>query len=151
MGAENRKSFRQHIDLAVRIEMVDGSTASCVLLDLSQGGVRLRVGQPENLPEQFMLKLSKKLNRWSRIVWRSAEEVGVEFLDFPQVPAESTARRSVLVSCPKTGNNISTGIRLTVADDLKKMSTARRFTQCPYCKVVHGWTPSDAFLEAAPL
>jgi hypothetical protein len=63
--------------------MVDSTTASGVLLGLSQGGVRLRVGQPENLPEQFMLKLSKELNRWSQIVWRSAEEVGVEFLDFP--------------------------------------------------------------------
>jgi hypothetical protein len=41
MGAENRKSARHHIDLAVRIEMVDGSTVSCVLMDLSQGGVRL--------------------------------------------------------------------------------------------------------------
>jgi hypothetical protein len=75
----------------------------------------------------------------------------VEFLDLPQAAAQSTARRSAMISCPRTGNNTSTGIRLTVPDKLKKMSSARRFTQCPYCKVVHGWTPSDAFLEPAPL
>lgn len=133
----------------VQIDTADGSTLRGDLLDLSQGGVRLKVDDPDSLPEQFMLNLSDRIHRWSRIAWRSAEEIGVEFLSAPQAPADSEARCSVLIKCPRTGRNISTGIRLTVADDLNKLSGVRRFTQCPSCDVVHGWTPSDASLAPA--
>jgi hypothetical protein len=150
MGTENRKFARRSIDLIVRLEMADGSAFRGTLLDLSQGGARLKVRYPQNLPEQFMLKLAGKLHRWSRIAWRSAQEIGVEFLSAPQTPADSEARRLVLIKCPKTGKSISTGIRLTVADDLDRLSRARRFTQCRTCKAVHGWLPSDASLEPAP-
>jgi hypothetical protein len=149
MVTENRRFVRRNIDLTVQIEMVDGSTVSCDLLDLSQGGVRLKASRPENLPEQFTLKLSNNLNRWARIVWRSAEEIGVEFLPAPQASTEDPARRSVMIVCPRVGKLISTGIQLTVADDFKKISNAERFTRCQYCNGVHGWTPSDAFLESA--
>ena len=144
---ENRKFPRREIDLAAQIEMVDGSMIRCGLLDLSQGGVRLKVRNPDNLPEQFMLKLSNRLSRWSRIVWRSVKEVGVEFLSAPHAQADGAARRSVLIKCPKSGKSIPTGIRLTAADDLNKISNVRRFTQCPHCKAVHGWAPIDASLE----
>jgi hypothetical protein len=150
MQTENRKFNRHNIDLAVQIELADGSTVRGVLLDLSESGVRLKLRHPENLPEQFMLKLGERLHRWSRIAWRSNEEIGVEFLPAPQTPADGEAKRSVLIRCPNTGKSIPTGIRLTVADDLGKLSRARRFTQCPVCKVVHGWLPSDASLEPAP-
>jgi hypothetical protein len=149
MESENRKFNRRNIDLAVRIELADGSTVRGVLLDLAEGGVRLKVPRPENLPEQFMLKLGERLHRWSRIAWRSTEEIGVEFLPAPRAPADGEAKRSVLIRCPNTGRNIPTGIRLTAAADLGKLSRARRFTQCPVCKVVHGWLPSDASLEPA--
>jgi PilZ domain len=143
---ENRKFARRNIDLIVEIETSDGSILRGVLLDLSQGGARLKVDNPDSLPEQFMLKLSDKLHRRSRIAWRSAEEIGVELLSAPKALADNFASRSVLIKCPKTGRNISTGIRLTAADDLSKLSEVRRFTQCPSCKVVHGWTPNDASL-----
>jgi hypothetical protein len=150
MESESRKFNRRIIDPAVQIELADGSTVRGVLLDLSEGGVRLKVRHPENLPEQFMLKLGERLHRWSRIAWRSTEEIGVEFSPAPQASADREAKRSVLIRCPNTGRNIPTGIRLTAADDLGKLSRARRFTQCPVCKVVHGWLPSDASLEPAP-
>jgi hypothetical protein len=148
MGTENRKFTRRDIDLAVRIETVEGRNIRAALLDVSQGGVRLAVANPESVPEQFMLKLSNTLHRWSRVVWRSAEQIGVEFLSAPQALADGKAKRSIIIKCPKTGRIISTGIRLTVADDLSKLSNVRRFTQCPSCKVVHGWMPSDASLAA---
>jgi hypothetical protein len=150
MGTENRKSARRSIDLIVHIEMADGSGFRGALLDLSQGGARVKVRYPQNLPEQFLLKLAGKLHRWSRIAWRSAHEIGVEFLSAPQAPADSEAKRLVLINCPRTGKSISTGIRLTVADDLERLSRARRFTQCRRCKAVHGWLPSDASLEPIP-
>jgi hypothetical protein len=150
MEIDNRKFTRRDIDLLVQIEMADGTTVRGALLDLSQGGVRLKVSNPDNLPEQFMLKLSDELHRMSRIAWRSAEEIGVEFLPVPQALAESTTKHFVRVKCPKTGRDISTGILLTVGGDLSKMlSDVRRFTQCPFCKVVHGWVPSDTSLGPA--
>jgi hypothetical protein len=150
MTNDKRKFPRRSIDREATIEMVDGSKLRCDLADLSQGGVRLKVRHPDNLPEQFLLKLSSRLNRWSRIVWRSVDEIGVEFLAVPQEPADDAARRAVLIKCPNTGKSIPTGIRLTCADDLGKISVVRRFSQCPHCKAVHGWTPADAAVEPAP-
>jgi hypothetical protein len=109
------------------------------------------VSNPDSLPEQFVLKLSDKLLRISRIAWRSADEIGVEFLSAPQAPADSKAKRSVQIKCPRTGRNISTGIRVTVAAGLDKLSGVRRFTQCPCCKVVHGWVASEASLGVPAL
>jgi hypothetical protein len=146
MQAENRKFARRNIDLMVQIETDDGSTVNGALLDVSQSGARVKVSDSDRLPEQFLLKLSDELHRRARIAWRSDEEIGAEFLSSPQAPSDSEAQRSVLIQCPRTGRNISTGIRLTVADDLGKLSNVRRFTQCPHCKVVHGWTPGNASL-----
>jgi hypothetical protein len=150
MTAEKRKFLRRSIELSAQIEMVDGTSLRCDLADLSQGGARLKVRYPDNLPEQFLLKLSSRLTRWSRVAWRSAEEVGVEFLSAPQAPSEDAAKRVVIIQCPNTLKNVPTGIRLTTPNDLEKLSPVRRFTQCPYCKVVHGWLPADACLEPVP-
>jgi hypothetical protein len=148
MGTEARKFARRDIDLAVEIETVDGSSVRAILMDLSRGGARLKVKKHDGLPEQFTLKLSDKLRRNSRLVWRSTEEIGVEFLPASHVLAGSKPRRSVLIKCPRTGRDISTGIRLTAGDDLRKLSDVRRFAQCPCCKVVHGWMVSEASLTA---
>jgi hypothetical protein len=147
MTSDKRKFTRRPIDLVVQIERSDGLKVSGVLLDLSEGGARLKVSDPDRLPEQVMLKLSNKLSRQSRIAWRSSDEIGVEFVSAPQAPVESGATRPVLIKCPRTGKNISTGIRLTTADDFSTLSDVRRLTQCPHCKLVHGWTPSEAFLK----
>jgi hypothetical protein len=149
MNTENRKFNRRNIDLAVHIELADGSTVRGTLVDLAEGGVRVKVRHPDNLPDQFMVKLGERLHRWSRIAWRSTDEIGVEFVAAPQAPADSETKHSVLIKCPKTGRNIPTGIRLTAADDLGKLSRARRFTQCPCCKTVHSWLPSEALLGPA--
>ena len=150
MKADNRKFSRRGIDLTIEIELADGAIARGTLLDLSEGGVRLKVRHPDNLPEQFLVKLTSRLQRWARVVWRSAEEVGLEFLAAPQAPAETEPKHPVLIRCPKTGRNISTGVRLTAAGDLAKLSRARRFTQCPCCKAVHSWLPGDATLAVPP-
>ena len=146
MGVEKRKFARHDIDRVVQIETPDGSSVRGVLADLSQGGVRIKVGNPAKLPDQFMLKLSDKVHRWSRIAWRSAKEVGVEFLAAPHALPDSKSARPVFIRCPRTGRGISTGIRLTIANDLSKLSNVRRFAQCPHCKVVHGWNPTEALL-----
>ena len=123
MESDNRKFTRRDIDLVVHIDARDGTTIAAEMLDLSQGGVRLKVRNPDNLPEQFMLQLSATIYRWSRIAWRSTDEVGVEFVSVPQEkvvplqPIESLRKCSVVIKCPRTGRELLTGILLTTADD----------------------------------
>jgi hypothetical protein len=157
METESRKFARREIDLVVHIEIADGSAVDAEMLDLSQSGVRLKVSNPDSLPGQFMLRLSDKLHRWSRIAWRSTDEIGVEFVfvrEEPIAPQESviktTRKFAVVIKCPRTGRELVTGIVLTAADDLGKLQSVRRFTQCPGCKAVHGWMPSDASLYCGP-
>ena len=157
METENRQFARREIDMVVQIETADGSTIDAEMLDLSRSGVRLKIINPESVPGRFMLRLSDKLRRWSRIAWRSTVEVGVEFIPGPQEPVvpqepviESTKKFTVVIKCPKTGRELVTGIVLTAADDLSKLQNVRRFTQCPGCKAVHGWMPSDASLHCSP-
>jgi len=109
METENRKCVRREIDLVVHIEMPDGSTVDAEMLDLSQGGVRLKINNSDSLPGQFMLRLSDKLHRWSRIAWRSIDEVGVEFVSGPQESVapqetviETTRKFCVVIKCPRT-------------------------------------------------
>ena len=154
MESDNRKFTRRDIDLVVHIDARDGTIIDAEMLDLSQGGVRLKVGNPDNLPEQFLLQLSATIYRWSRIAWRSTHEIGVEFVSVfqepvgPQTAIKSGRKYSVVIRCPRTGRELLTGILLTTADDLSKLPNVRRFTQCSACKVVHGWIPSEASLHA---
>jgi hypothetical protein len=150
MGVENRKYPRQEITLTVCIEASDGSRTSCWLSDLSQTGARLAVAQAETIPEQFMLLLSGEMQRWCRVVWRTGQEVGVRFearsqgADHP--PEDVRPKRFVMIKCPRTRRSISTGIRAHDTDELGKLPNVRRFAQCPYCEVVHGWSVSEATL-----
>ena len=48
------------------------------------------------------------------------------------------------VMCPNKHRPFSTGIE--IAEEKKdSLSNRTTFTQCPYCKIVHGWTPDAAF------
>jgi hypothetical protein len=48
------------------------------------------------------------------------------------------------VMCPKKHRPFSTGIE--IAEEKKDSLPSRTtLTQCPYCKIVHGWTPDAAF------
>jgi PilZ domain-containing protein len=147
MGIENRKYPRQEITLTVCIEASDGARTSCWLSDLSQTGARLAVGQAGTLPEQFMLLLSDEMQRWCRVVWRTGQEVGVCFETRSQGadrPPEQRPKRFVMITCPQTRRSISTGVRVHDANELGKLPNVRRFAQCPHCKVVHGWSLSEA-------
>jgi hypothetical protein len=146
MGRENRKFLRRGIDRDVQIKLADGSIVRAALSDVWQGGACLKIRNSENLPAQFIIELSEQVHRWSRIVWRTAEKVGLEFIPSPQAAVGHAARQSVLIKCPRTGKLISTGMQLNIPDDLKGIAMCRRFSQCPYCKITHGWTPGEAFV-----
>lgn len=54
---------------------------SCVVVDISEGGAKLKVDRPSDLPECFTLILSwgARTVRRCEARWRSATEIGVQF------------------------------------------------------------------------
>lgn len=80
---EARTSKRRSVLHGARIAGVDGSVLeSCRILDISGTGARLEVTSPVNLPDQFLLLLSRdgRLRRECAAVWRSENAIGVEFV-----------------------------------------------------------------------
>ena len=159
MGTENRKHARRDIELDVRIVAGDGAPIRCWLCDISKGGARLATNQASGLPDEFILELSSELRRWCRVVWRTQEEAGVRFTPAPGSSAgkvaasrkgrpsnKLTSRYPVMVKCAKTGKAIPTGVRISNQDELQNLAAVRNFTRCPYCKVLHGWTASEAWV-----
>jgi PilZ domain len=158
MGIENRKHARRDIELDVRIVARDGAPVRCWLCDISEGGARLATSLAPGLPDEFILELSSELRRWCRVVWRTEEEAGVRFTPAPgsqptkadASPDEGIPRKllgyPVMVKCAKTGKSISTGIRVANKDELQKLPPVRRFTRCPHCKMLHGWTTAQAWV-----
>jgi hypothetical protein len=57
----------------------------------------------QNLPDQFLLKLPRKLDKWCRLAWRANGEAGVEFIDSPNPGTGDTVKHFVLIQCPRTG------------------------------------------------
>ena len=75
----------------MRLEVHEGSPfLPAVVTNLSDGGAGLRVSASEELSPQFRLMFPGKGLRTCRVVWRSGENVGVEFLAEPLV-AEACA------------------------------------------------------------
>jgi hypothetical protein len=81
---KKRRFHRKSFERVAALYFGDGSPSTkCEVLDISEGGARLRplTGSPKTLPEKFILMLSKcgKVRRNCRVIWRSAAELGVQF------------------------------------------------------------------------
>jgi hypothetical protein len=52
----------------------------------------------------------------------------------------------LMFKCPKTNRLVPTQVDVDLAkiDELPDRVT---FSQCPYCRTVHGWTPKDTFVS----
>jgi len=66
----------------------------CVLSDFSNGGAKLSGVTVSAIPDDFMLRLARGLKpRRCHVMWRSAEELGVRFIDRDtDEPLEARAR-----------------------------------------------------------
>ena len=49
----------------------------------------------------------------------------------------------IMIQCPATGRNVSTGIEMLAVDQLP---TVKAETVCPACGSVHEWTKKEAWL-----
>jgi hypothetical protein len=92
MEAESRKLSRRDIKLVVQIDTSDGAPVRGELLDLSEGAP-LNVRDPGACHINSCLRLSDKLDRWSRIVWR-AQPMKLEWNLCPLRRKEISAFRS---------------------------------------------------------
>lgn len=80
----NRRFDRRAYDRMAALDLGDGSASTaCEVLDISEGGARLRplMCAPDGLPDRFTLLLSScgRVRRTCRVAWRSRSEMGVQF------------------------------------------------------------------------
>jgi len=52
----------------------------------------------------------------------------------------------LMIKCSDKGKEFSTGIEVE-PEHVRKLPDVLTFTQCPYCRVVHGWRVADARLH----
>ncbi|WP_395688756.1 PilZ domain-containing protein [Aestuariivirga sp.] len=79
---ERRRSPRRRVLKRGKILFHDRpSVIDCTIRDISEGGARLLCSQAGLLPKEFFLVfVVEKEMRNVRIIWRTSEELGVEFL-----------------------------------------------------------------------
>lgn len=85
MTTEKRKALRRELRWGGQIVSLDGTVlGECMVLDVSASGAKLILRHRIELPDEFVLYLSKdgKVTRRCEIKRRSEFEVGVQF--FPQ-------------------------------------------------------------------
>ena len=81
---EKRQKTRRPIEHWVYVATGMSPPLKCQMHDISETGARLRVGEPQVAPQEFLILLNKGLARWCRVVWRSDTEIGVEFVEPPE-------------------------------------------------------------------
>lgn len=80
---EQRRSIREDVQFPAWIDIADGSQPrNCTVLDVSEGGARIMLSSPTELPKDFWLVLTKDRTRrrYCRLVWRSDTQIGVAYL-----------------------------------------------------------------------
>jgi PilZ domain len=81
MFLERRKYERHVVNSPAKFRAAtDAPAQDCVVMDMSDGGVRLLVDGSE-IPDEFILDLDGNAGRPCQVVWRLDAEVGAEFVD----------------------------------------------------------------------
>jgi hypothetical protein len=81
MFLERRKSERRVVNSPAKFRAAaDAPAQDCVVMDMSDGGVRL-FAEGTEVPDEFILDVDGEAGRPCQVVWRLDAEVGAEFLD----------------------------------------------------------------------
>ncbi|MGE3148159.1 MAG: PilZ domain-containing protein [Pseudorhodoplanes sp.] len=85
---DNRKFPRKPLRYPATIETSEDASALCMISDVSDTGARLIVDQVDNVPEDFVLHLTRdgRTRRKCHVIWRSENQVGIEFQKDVQPP-----------------------------------------------------------------
>jgi hypothetical protein len=82
--AELRKKPRRAFHYAAKI-LTDGTSPprKCAVTDISHSGARLVLETAEELPDRFLLLLTKNggARRRCKVIWRNGTTVGVQFFE----------------------------------------------------------------------
>jgi hypothetical protein len=81
MIKDKRKAARRPMRYTAWIALPDGQLQGCALSDISQSGAKIDVEKADPLPDRFVLLLSARgtPRRTCRVVWRTPQQMGVEF------------------------------------------------------------------------
>ncbi len=81
MRRDHRKSPRRRLRYRAWIRLAQGvAPVACNLSDMSEGGARVALANPDSVPERFELILSEGAGgRPCQLVWRSDSEIGLRF------------------------------------------------------------------------
>jgi len=78
-----QRRFRRHrvcLEALIR-PLVMNRPTPCTVLDLSEGGAKLKVSVGALIPARFELEIPSRRERYRcRLVWRTLDALGVEFL-----------------------------------------------------------------------
>jgi hypothetical protein len=84
---EHRRSKRQSLDYHAQINAIGGDgPLDCLIKDVSETGARVATDSPDQLPDEFILRLTKDgaTRRLCKVVWRTEREAGVSFVKPPR-------------------------------------------------------------------
>ena len=83
MSKESRKAPRLRVTYPVWLQYGDDVVLiPCNMKDISPSGARLALPNNEDIPDEFVLKLSESgpSHRKCRVAWRSKSHMGVHFI-----------------------------------------------------------------------
>jgi hypothetical protein len=82
---EQRKHPRRKVHMAVKMDTGHSQLRDCIMLDISPGGARIAIDDPQNVPDEMKIWLTSHGGpyRHCRLVWRSDAEIGVRFIGIP--------------------------------------------------------------------
>ena len=82
---EKRQSERLGVRASAQILLGQQAPVDCIASNVSDGGARIH-SRHADLPDVFMLHFTATgRQRHCRVVWRQGPEIGVAFIDRPQV------------------------------------------------------------------
>jgi hypothetical protein len=99
MANERRRSLRQAMRLEAMIFDLEGSMVGpCMMMNISVSGAKLILQAPAEVPDCFLLVLSKKggVRRYCEVTWRSDAGIGVRFVSPAAGEDEAIAGRGLV-------------------------------------------------------
>lgn len=76
---ERRRSPRRHAMKPATILLAGGQRLPCLVRDISEHGVRLKIDNSDEIPEHFLLQIGREEPRSCRTVWTGDRQMGVAF------------------------------------------------------------------------
>jgi hypothetical protein len=79
---DRRKGLRSKFGYPARMLFGGVWSATCVVVDISESGAKLKVLATQTIAEEFSLLIGghSEVKRRCRVVWRSGSTIGVQFL-----------------------------------------------------------------------